>query len=572
MTMVRSQWIRWVGAGCSLAAGTLFGAMLVLLFRLDEIVQPPGGSQPTSRVEGEVARLASSPAADQAEDFYQTLAAIEAEPRQEERKERLTALADRWLAKAPAEAFSAFLAMAESDEQLSLLHHLVSEWVKIDERAVFARLRSIDGWYREVLQGAAVLSLKESDVSSAVRWLESLSGPSRPNLYRELFLDWTEKDMEAAKRKVVQLRNPEGQERAARAVARAMALRDSEEALDWAESLQEPVRTKAIKSALAVLAFNNPRAAWESLQRIPDGADRNETAQLILERWGRRDPAAALNWADENAGDEMLRNMAGSLILNLAERDPQAAVAYLDNLPLGDARDHILRNVIGKAAYADPDATAHWVEQLSGADRSTAIPALLRAWASFEPREAAEYAEQLGEDEQFWPGIDGIAGNWSRMDPAAAVEWAESLPDGERLQALVSAAGGWAQSDPVSAAGYVGALDDATFQQAAAERVVTEWGQWQPAEAAAWVQSTFDDPAIRGPSYRALASLWLDAYPRDASAWIATLPEGVDRDAAVTVLLEDLASADPQTAAAWAGTLFDPALRESWQTRLEGGK
>jgi hypothetical protein len=121
----------------------------------------------------------------------------------------------------------------------------------------------------------------------------------------------------------------------------------------------------------------------------------------------------------------------------------------------------------------------------------------------------------------------------------------------------------------VSAAQYVAAQGDTAFQEAAAERVVTEWGRFEPAKAAAWVQATFEDPGMRAPSYRALAAMWLPAYPQAASAWIDSLPEGTDRDSAVDVLLENLAASDPETAAAWADTLSDLGMRESWKEKLD---
>lgn len=562
--------IRWGGGAASLTAGLLFGATLVSLSPLKTIRRSP---EPAHESNGFslTTPAVSTALAEDSDDFSVNLAAILNEPSSENRLELMTGLIDRWLVRGPEEAFSALLGLPGFPDRDFLLHRLVSGWAKIDAEEVFSRLQAIDDYrVRRDLRVAAFAGLQGVDSAAVVRWFESLPAGLLSIHYRGFFSDWIEADLETAKQSVAMLRNPEGQEWAARIVAKAMAIEDPAAALAWAEELaQEPARSTAMTTALTVMAWNSPAAALEGLEPMPAGTRRTQATRAVLEHWGQRDPAAALDWANENAGDEVLGSMAQRLLLALAERDPQAAITFLEILPSNAGREMTLAQVIGTAASADPESTANWVERLFGADRSVAISALVGAWASFDPPEAAKYAGQLGEDEQFWPSVDRLTFHWMRVDPEAALRWAESLPAQEKVEALEGAVRAWAKSDPARAADYVAAQGDPAFQRAAAEPIVTEWGRWQPAEAAAWVQTAFDDPEIRGPSYEALATMWLSAYPRDAGAWIDTLPQGSDRDAAVTVLLENLASADPETGTAWADTLFDPALRESWKTRLE---
>jgi hypothetical protein len=56
--------------------------------------------------------------------------------------------------------------------------------------------------------------------------------------------------------------------------------------------------------------------------------------------------------------------------------------------------------------------------------------------------------------------------------------------------------------------------------------------------------------------------------PLEASKWVGSMEESPGRDAAVDALLKNIAAADSGGAAAWAETISDAALRESWKSRL----
>jgi hypothetical protein len=69
---------------------------------------------------------------------------------------------------------------------------------------------------------------------------------------------------------------------------------------------------------------------------------------------------------------------------------------------------------------------------------------------------------------------------------------------------------------------------------------------------------------------------WIRRDPLAASRWAAALPEGGDRDSAVSTLVRSIEKDDPEAAVAWAQTIGDEKTRESYFRRIarrvmEGG-
>ena len=76
----------------------------------------------------------------------------------------------------------------------------------------------------------------------------------------------------------------------------------------------------------------------------------------------------------------------------------------------------------------------------------------------------------------------------------------------------------------------------------------------------AWA-AALPDADTRKQSYAAIAGRWAQADSYEASQWIATLPAGVERDAATRSLVGITAEAEPDSAWAWARQISDPQTR-----------
>lgn len=260
--------------------------------------------------------------------------------------------------------------------------------------------------------------------------------------------------------------------------------------------------------------------------------------------------------------------------------------------------------------FATPSDAAERLQQLSpqeiAADRSASLKL---AWIiEDEPAKAMQIAGAFGEH-QLPQGFFGRLGRGLHAASPEEVAQAFALAarHGQQDQLAGSLAEAWTKSrgakdslDPIwQTIGALGddgeplfaatlanlkgnsarqvpeffALQTPEFQSEHRLEVVSGLASHSPQAAAEiWRHATPEELAQPGVSVVAeeIAAHFLRRDSEAASAWIGQLPPGVSRDLAVARMIEQTASADPETCAQWVATIDDPAARSRAEAALAG--
>jgi hypothetical protein len=267
----------------------------------------------------------------------------------------------------------------------------------------------------------------------------------------------------------------------------------------------DPKRSRLIRDLLGQLAETEPVAALELASQIESLRDSERARVAVLEVWGRKDPAAAIAWANNALAGEPSRTRNSQLraiYRGYAANNPaaafQQALAITDNDRL---KNHLLEEVITvQTESGGLQAAMLAVDLVADPEMQNSLRReLVDEWAEFDPQAAAAYVSTLGED-----------------------------ADSSIKSALVSR---WAQSDPAAAAAWLSSLD-------------------------------VDDPAIARASSSIIRE-WT-RYDLTASAdWLNSLPASPELDRAVISYTFRAAEEDPETAMSWAESIEDDR-RRTW--------
>ena len=233
--------------------------------------------------------------------------------------------------------------------------------------------------------------------------------------------------------------------------------------------------------------------------------------------------------------------------------------------------------------------------------RARLINELLSQIAETEPMAALELASQIDSLRDYERARVSILEVWGRNDPTAAIAWATTAlanePSRSRSSQLTAIYRGYAASNPEAAFQQALSIDednrvknrllgevleaqienggleaaklaidlitDSDLQESLRRDLVDEWAEFDPAAAAAWLDTLdSDDPAIA----RASASIiqeWT-RYDLAASAeWLNSLKPSAELDRAVISYTFSAAEEDPETAMTWAESI-ESDNRRTW--------
>jgi len=142
--------------------------------------------------------------------------------------------------------------------------------------------------------------------------------------------------------------------------------------------------------------------------------------------------------------------------------------------------------------------------------------------------------------------------------------WAESLPQGAAHDGAVSAAvNSWATTEPQSAWQYAQGLPDSADTNKLLLSVATTWSRSDPAGAAQAVISVPDSIDVTGPAIRSVVLSWENSNDGAAKGWANSLPDGPQRDVAISAIAVRQTVAHPDNGMVWAAKIADESVRVS---------
>ncbi|MGK0189407.1 MAG: hypothetical protein ACI9R3_005224 [Verrucomicrobiales bacterium] len=323
----------------------------------------------------------------------------------------------------------------------------------------------------------------------------------------------------------------------------------------------------------------NFSTASQLVDQLPAGRKRFQFIERLASHWGRKDPRAAISWAEELNGRE--KSIAMERILHeWARANPLGASNYVSQLPNSERNLHMVRSMAHIWAEQDRTAAMEWgMAQSDPATRQYALGGTLEVWASNDPAAAAAFVSSLDEASERHRLLGEVARHWTGQNTSEAMEWAQGLPGEDRERATRSIFRELAEHDPGLAASMYeeltlslpeGRIQEREYRHMAQE-IASRWSASDPIEAAAWAMGLPEKGNIQQDAIRDVADHWLRLDSIAASEWIVQLPEGGSRDAAAERVVDQINRSDPETAFAWATSIGDEGHRTDLMHRvLEG--
>ncbi|MFT4550087.1 MAG: hypothetical protein ACI9MB_004062 [Verrucomicrobiales bacterium] len=313
-------------------------------------------------------------------------------------------------------------------------HLLLMRWGEEDSEAAFASLEKLGMMERAFGSMSVLAAVAADDPRAAADWL---TAPT--NLIAAV---------------------PRAGDFMATTVSKEWAKNDPDAALAWAKSLPEGKRAGAYNGVLGSLASDDPQRASAMALDLEEGKDRTNLIGNIAESWGKKEPAAALEWVQglEEGGE---RDQAMSKTLGgWAQAEPAKAAEYLDQMADEEKAAHV-GAVAGPWARQDPSAAATWLgDQPEGEGKNDGMKQVMWMWTATEPEAASTWIGEQPAGPSRDQGIVSMSNTTYDQDPQMAITWAAEISDdGMRTQQVSRGVNRYMKDEPQAAAEWVGATD-----------------------------------------------------------------------------------------------------------------
>ncbi len=341
------------------------------------------------------------------------------------------------------------------------------------------------------------------------------------------------------------------------------------------------------------------------LDQLPQGRKRREFIGRIAWHWARKNPKAALAWADTLPPSDKIQT-TGSIIHEWARSDPGGAADYVTQIPKSQRSLDWVHETARIWAEQDQSAALNWaMKQTDPAIRQRALRGSVGSWANSDASAAGEFALALENPYERHAVLETVARRWARQSVEEGLQWAmdlkggnrdratlaifgevaehdprqaatifgemaSSLPSGESRDGIHSniareLADRWAATNPSEAADWVLGLPESdNIQRQAVERVADRWAFSNPEAAATWALELPESDNVQRHALERVTERWLRSDSMAASEWITEMPAGDARDAAAGELVRYVARSDQFSAFSWATSVSN----EGYQTEL----
>jgi hypothetical protein len=430
-------------------------------------------------------------------------------------------------------------------------------------RRVLAAVRSRDYFRRRYEIYAVGQELDRETIRAAMEATQQFSDEDREHAQYPLIARWLELDPAAAYQWVNNLPAPKRRTNLMREFFHSLGLKDPTTALSFlAQYKSDPNRSDDFTySVFEAWSAHDPAAAVDAAINLQKIDTRQSAVGVALGRWAKKDPQGALARVAQLPDGESRRQNLRTVLREWAEEDPQGAANHALSLPEGKERNDALAAALSGAAAKDRDTAMRLVEQLPrGAARTETLRQVVGDIASSEPKFAAELVLEMAAGQQR-NSVHQVSHNLARRDREAALDWAGKLTSSDaRRSAMQSILQIWASDDPKAAAEYC--VGHPTESPDLIGNAVAGWVRNDASGALAWVRSLPDGAQREAALVSGLSAL-AASDPGQAANLATTMLNGNKQSQALGSIAGAWATKDPAAAAAWASKLTDGSARTS---------
>jgi hypothetical protein len=250
----------------------------------------------------------------------------------------------------------------------------------------------------EYSQGLATIAevLAEKDVPAALAFVGKSALPGENYALRQVLSVWGRQDPKAAAEYALKhFHTSEGESRPEPGIVSDWADYDLEQAMSWAETVQDAgVRRQVFEALVSRLSNFDPPRAVPLLANVPE-EERGRLMGIIAAQWVSSDAEAAKAWAGALPEGKEKGDVLGSMARTITAKYPPAARMWLQKLPGGISRD-------------------------------TAVQTFTAMTVGQNPEDAFALAATITDPTIRATTISDACFRWLRIDSAAATRWIQS--------------------------------------------------------------------------------------------------------------------------------------------------
>ena len=257
----------------------------------------------------------------------------------------------------------------------------------------------------------------------------------------------------------------------AQGAAEALAKRGIGESLAWAETLEAELRASAFYGAGRAWAQTNAEEAIEWAESLEEPEIRQQALRGLAAGWGLTAPEEAYEYAanaPEDLRGGLIVEVAGAVALSNPKQASQWAVEGSLLSSIGAERQKaILEEGVFGWASQDFEGVFAWSERIARSDlRDAAMTSWVDYWAQEKPKEATEWAAKFPTKQARADMLERALARWSQANPQDVAGWFERRPvDLDELVLWKQTLRRTAESDWTAAQDLVNAIAEPTFKR-----------------------------------------------------------------------------------------------------------
>jgi hypothetical protein len=243
------------------------------------------------------------------------------------------------------------------------------------------------------------------------------------------FSSWSKVNPDSALRWFSQLPDGDQKKQARNSILNGVARSDPQRAIDFANQLPEGTdRTQLVNRALDALSAKDPAQALAAARSLPDGDSRKTALDTVVSKIATTNLEEAQRLIAELPANTV-SGATGNVAAALTKNDPSKALAWAETLPEGASRQSAFASLASTWAGKDVEAVAQWLDKLpGGASRDSAVAGFASRTAPRDPEGATAWASTLPAGEQRNTVLQRTLSIWQRTNAQAASEWISSSP------------------------------------------------------------------------------------------------------------------------------------------------
>ncbi|MDR3456616.1 MAG: TIR domain-containing protein [Verrucomicrobiae bacterium] len=336
-------------------------------------------------------------------------------------------------------------------------------------------------------------------------------------------------------------------------------------AFDWSCQLtnidSRQYALEKIVPATAADAFTNTLARLNDLKPVPD----EQIYTLLFQRWATKDPVQAIEQRQTIPGQDATGQILSTILEVWADQQPEAALKWLEAqpdseaLPAGTWRNLMIAGLFDVWAAKDLAAATSACQQLpDGTAKEKAWEFVLSRRIEADPASAADDVTNLPAGNFRQAAIGELCNRWTATNVLA---WAQSLPaEAERIAAINQVIANCADKDPQSAVQFTNVLAD--LSGTTLGKIATAWSRRDLNATTNWVAS-LPDGEKKDAALLALAETWVQRDPQGMVTYALGLPAGDTQTRYLTAACRQLALRDLPGTVELLQPLADAELRQS---------